>query len=452
MNLAALSSIRRLIIFALPICASSLTNMAINFFAMFFVAKLGTHPLAAGALAISTFITISMVLPIFYALSILISHQRGSNAPLSETGKIVKNGFWLALFLSIPTGILLWNAPHLLSFFKQDPELVLLTVPYFHYTPFALFTSLMANVVLQFYIGIGYPRFGFYVSLCSMPVSLIVAYSLVLGHWGSPQMGLAGVSCTTALVQTLFCTLIILYLFLSPQNKEYAIFSGGFWPDFGLCKKIFSLGSPIGIQFAGELAAMTSATYLMGYLGVFPLAASQITTQYSMLVVMIILGISQALSVLTSEAFGKKDIAQIREYLRAAIIVLLGFFVFIFIAFFGFSHYLAHFFIKPGAIGESSIYYFTHIFFMLTAFTMLADGFRNVFSSGLRGLHDSKAPMKIGILCLWLIALPASYLIGFIFSGGPIGLRVGFMTGFIVGAILLGNRYYKKIEALETTN
>jgi len=58
-------------------------------------------------------------------------------------------------------------------------------------------------------------------------------------------------------------------------------------------QKHFSLGFPIGIQFGAELAAMTVATYFMGYFGVIALAASQIVSQYSLIVVMVTLGLSQ---------------------------------------------------------------------------------------------------------------------------------------------------------------
>ena len=72
---------------------------------MMMVAQLGKEQLAAGSLAIPTFITIMTVTAtIFYAIGILISHHRGQNKTPTEIGLIVKNGFWLAIFLAFPAG------------------------------------------------------------------------------------------------------------------------------------------------------------------------------------------------------------------------------------------------------------------------------------------------------------------------------------------------------------
>ncbi len=79
-------------------------------------------------------------------------------------------------------------------------------------------------------------------------------------------------------------------------------------PNWSVCKKIFLLGYPIGMQFGGELAAMTVATYFMGYFGVTALAASQIVSQYALLIIMITLGLSQALSINIDNACDKPNV------------------------------------------------------------------------------------------------------------------------------------------------
>ena len=87
-------------VFALPISAGGIISAITGFISIMMVALLGKEQLAAGSLAISTFMTIMTVTAtIFYSVGILISHHRSQNKTPAEIGVIVKNGFWLAIFL-----------------------------------------------------------------------------------------------------------------------------------------------------------------------------------------------------------------------------------------------------------------------------------------------------------------------------------------------------------------
>ncbi len=442
----------KLIAFAMPLSASALINMLSSFAAMFMIAQLGEKELAAAALAVSTFITITMVVPIFYAQGILISHYRGQGKSAADIGELVKNGFFLAIILAIITGVLLWNADSILSLFGQDPQLIKLTPSYFHYAAFSMLPILIGAVIYQFYTGIGYPRFILFTSLVSMPTIILLSYGFILGKFGLPKLALAGVTCSGLIVQSTVCICILIYMTFAKSLSKYRIFSGSFLPNWHLCKNILFLGFPIGLQFGGELAAMTAATYFMGHFGVAALAASQIVSQYTMLVIMISLGLSQALSILISEAYGKKDGMMIKQYLTSALIVLSGVFIIILMIFILTPEYLVKFFNNENNPNNVYITHLAIIFFAISGVTLFADGIRNLFSGGLRGLHDSKSPMKSGIFCLWIISLPLSYLIAFKLHGGPIGLRIGFMSGFIIAAWLLGTKIYHKINLIIDAN
>jgi MATE family multidrug resistance protein len=440
---------RKVTIFALPISAGALLNMIASFGSMMMVANLGQAPLAAGALAVSTFLTIMTVVgTIFYAVGILISHGRGQGKSAAEIGEIVKNGFWLAVLLMLPAALILWHADKILLLLKQDPQLVALTHGYFHYAALLMVPFLCGSVMVQFFAGTGNPKFTLMTSAISLPAILLLAYGFILGNFGLPQLGLAGVTCASFIVQSIVCMSILIYMCWGKKPRQYRIFSGNFLPDWPLCKTIFLLGLPIGIQFGAELAAIAASTYFMGYFGVTALAASQISGQYSLLVVMIILGLSQALSVLSSEAYGKNNMPLVKQYLIASIYILLIFFAIVFLFFLFMPKMLIHFY--AGNLTDPVLIASAITFFAIAGITLLIDGVRNLFSGALRGLHDSKAPMHIGVICLWAVSLPASYLVGLTFNGGPVGLRIGFISGFLLAVLLLWARMRQKMHLITT--
>lgn len=439
--------IRKLSLFALPISLAALIGIVSSFIGMTMVSHLGKNELAAGALAVTTFMPVMTIgTTIFYAIGILISHYKGQGKSFIEIGAIVKNGLLLAGILSIPITLLLWNIDILLLLFKQDPALIALTREYFHFAALCVIPSLFIMVISQFYSGIGMPRFSMIISLISCPLIIILSYGFILGHFGLPKLGLGGITCSMLIVQFFILIGITIWMLISSEIKKYQIFSGKFNFNIYLCKTIFKLGFPIGVQFGGELTAIAVSTYFMGYFGVTALAASQIASQYFMIAIMLILGLSQALSILISEAYGKQEIHLVKQYLISALTILAILFSFFMLVVLLVPLSLMGIFIDIHNINNQNLIHLVTIFFILSAILIFVDGARNFLSAALRGLHDSKVPMIVGIICLWFVSLPVSYFIGFIFSGGPIGLRIGFISGFLLASILLWVRIQRKLK------
>lgn len=238
-------SIKKLTNFALPISMSLFVSMISGFFAMLIVSKLGKLELAAGALAISTYLPVMMVAStIFYAVGILIGHSRGQKKSLVEIGSIVRNGFWFAVLLAIVASSLLCNIDKVLILFKQNPILIGLTKNYFYFAALSIAPTLILVVISQFFTGIGNPKFTLFTSILSCPINILLTYGLVLGKFGLPKLALGGITCATLIVQLLFCVCILIYMSSQKEICKYRIFSGNLLPDWSICKAIFFLRLP----------------------------------------------------------------------------------------------------------------------------------------------------------------------------------------------------------------
>ncbi len=436
---------QKLFRFAIPISASHLLNIITSFISMKMLACLGQIPLAASALAVTTFITITVMIgAIFDAISILISHQNQNKT--QEAAIMIKHGFVLALILSIPEALVFWNIDGLLLYCGQDPQLVELCTPYFQFAAISVFPSLFTAVIMQYFFGIGKSQYTLWITLLCIPFTLLTSYGFILGHFGLPGLGLAGMTCANLVVQsTLLCCLM---LWFYRYRHQYPLFTGHSWFKWSTCKAILALGLPMGVQFGGEIAAITAATWLLGYFGTTPLAANQLVSQYFMIMLMLILGLNQAQAILISEAYGKKELHHISKYLTAAVFILSLYCLVSAVLFCGFpdlliSIYMGHQWIDP------SFHDLAKIFFTLSVIYLIIDGIRILLSGALRGMHQSKAPMRIGIFSLWLISTPVSYLVGFVWHQGPIGLRIGFMSGYLVACILLWFQTQKSLGILK---
>lgn len=439
----------RISLLALPISSARFVDLIASFIAMMMIAKLGTFYLAAAALAVSTYITIlTVVATSLYAVGILVSHERGKQSSQYAIGAIGQSGICCSLLMGALAGLILWHCDTILLILGQSKNLVSLCQQYFHFAALSITPTLLLTTLSQFHNGIDKPKFTMIISVIGLPLRIAFSYLFIFGKLGMPQLGLAGVMAAFFVVQLILLLGVFIYFLQNRHIKQYHIFTATFAIHRTTCMKILKIGLPIGIQFGGEIAAMTTATLLLGHFGVAALAASQIVAQYALLVVMISLGLSQALSILISEAYAKREINMIRQYLQASICLISGIFFIVNILFFCFPHQLTTLFSQQS---NDDIYHLATVFFMISGVILYIDGIRNLLSGALRGLQDSKTPMVIGVGSLWFISIPLCYLVAFHFHGGPIGLRISYGLGFAIASMMLWRLVYKKLADFKTS-
>lgn len=432
---------RQIIQYALPICVTNLLSMSVVFFVTMMLAQLGKTELAALAIANTCYLTISAFLnTCLYSTSILVGqHHVNGNKPV--VASIAWNSIWLSIILGAIGTVILWDADKFLLLVGQSQELVANTVIYFHYAALTMIPLLLGSAISQVYNGMGKPVISTIIIALRLPITIYISYELILGHY---HWGLAGASCALLISQVIMLLVTLVYMRYSEIWGYFTIKSKR-W-DWGQIKQIFNLGVHIGLQFLGELSAISAATFLMGYLGDVALASSQIVSQYTMLLIMIILGVSQAVAIRVSEACGLERYHLITTYTRTAFWIIFWVILLFALLYAIMPLPLMSLFIDVQNPNNVSLIHLTQWLMFLTLPMLVVDGIKNVLTSSLRGLKNSKMPMLIGTLSLWIVGLPVSYLIGIYYSGGPIGLRIGFSMGFVIAAVILWFyfQYYKK--------
>jgi len=436
---------------ATPIFASSIVNVLSSLVGMLMVARLGHLQLAAGALATSTFITLFvMAVTMLYSVGILIGNACGSD----DTDRVIRithSGFFLATIFGVIITAALYFAEDFLTWFGQAPHLVAIASGYFHTIAFGAIPVLWGMVILQFFIGISRPGFNMRFSLVGAPLNILLSYVFIFGKFGLPQMGLAGIGLATTIANWVLLTGIIIYLRYSSSCKKYPILSSKMQIDKTEVKNILKIGLPIGTQFGAELAAISVITYFMGWIGAVALAAQQIISQFTMLIVVVGIGISQAAAVMISQAYAKHDYDSIKQIGKASATLGLIIMSFTALCYILFPKVFIALYLNIHAAKNLPIVALASILFPIAGLLQIIDSARNIFAGALRGLHDSITPMMAGILCLWLLSIPTSYVVGFTFGLGAVGLRIGFVIGFLICALFLAWRFFATVNQLRVS-
>ncbi|MDQ2993850.1 MAG: MATE family efflux transporter, partial [Pseudomonadota bacterium] len=112
-------------------------------------------------------------------------------------------------------------------------------------------------------------------------------------------------------------------------------------------------------------------------------------------------------------------------------------------AFLLFPTSLAAFYMDVNNPNNATTLHLTILLFMITAFSQAFDGFRNIFIGILRGLFDTRFPMHMSLVTIWMIGMPLSYVLAFPLHYGAVGFVMGGALGMLSGAALMMHRWYK---------
>lgn len=323
-----------------------------------------------------------------------------------------------------------------LDHFGQAPELMPYIKPYFAIIGISTLFALGFNVLKQFTDGICRPMISMTLLMIGNLLNIFGNWVLIYGKLGFPEMGLTGAGISTLVSRALILLVFVVFIFKSKKMNEYARAIKEALLSRGEMKTVFKMGYPVGIQMALESSTFTFAAVMAGWLGVIQLAAHQVVITISQLFFLMMQGLSFAVSILVSNAFGRKDLGSVREYARKGYFMTLGISATLSVLLYCFRYQAAGIFTDSPEVSAMAV----SLFFLLFAY-QFGDGLQLCFANVLRGIQDVKPIMYAAFVSYYLIAIPSAYVLGFKTSLGIRGIWLGFPIGLTLAGIFFYARY-----------
>lgn len=351
-------------------------------------------------------------------------------------GITVKNGLVTNGIIGGISIILLTIIYFCLDHFGQAPELMPYIKPYFAIIGISTLFALGFNVLKQFTDGICRPMISMTLLMIGNLLNIFGNWVLIYGKLGFPEMGLTGAGISTLVSRALILIVFAVYIFKSKKMNEYARAIKDALLSRDKMKGVFKMGYPVGIQMALESSTFTFAAVMAGWLGVIQLAAHQVVITISQLFFLMMQGLSFAVSILVSNAFGRKDLGSVREYARKGYFMTLGISVTLSALLYCFRYQAAGIFTDSPEVSAMAV----SLFFLLFAY-QFGDGLQLCFANVLRGIQDVRPIMYAAFVSYYLIAIPSAYVLGFKTSLGIHGIWLGFPIGLTLAGIFFYARY-----------
>ncbi|WP_342361216.1 MATE family efflux transporter [Terrarubrum flagellatum] len=428
---------------AWPLILGNFAQNMLTFVDLILLGWIGSRALAAGALGTNLyFATFIFGIGVTAAVAPLLAEELGARKhSVREVRRSVRQGFWVSVSISVPIWIALWNGESILRAFGQEPDLAHEAGRYLHALQWSTLPGLGFLVLRQFLAARERPRWALAIQVVALPVNAFLAWALIFGHFGLPELGLVGAGLATTIVSWLAFFAIAAVVALDRSFRRYHLF-GRFWrADWPRYGKLWAIGLPIGLTLLFEVTIFSAATFVMGRLGAAELAAHAIALQIASASFMVPMGLSQAATVRVGLSFGARDpegigragwtaFALTMAYMSASAIILMVI-----------PATLAGLFLDSANPANAAVLGFAVAYLLIAALFQLVDGAQSVAAGMLRGLQDTRWPMVIALVGYWLIGAPLGVALAFGTNLRGSGVWIGLATGLAVVALALMARW-----------
>ncbi len=422
----------RTLAIAMPLILSSLLSMGITITDVVMMAWLGSPELAAGA-AVSDFYSIVVYLAggTLGALSALLAESRGAGRE-PDCAAWIAQSFRLALLLALPGALLICAVPQLLALIGAETTVVTAAGDYAPMLALTFVLLLLTRVWHQCFAAFERTRTILAGMLISLPLNALGNYALMYGHWGLPELGLAGIGLSSAI-----CAAILLFWYSLQARRALWYRPIGrllLRKDPQRHCKLLRLGLPIGLTSLGETGVFLLATLLIAGFSIDELAAHTLTLRLAGILYAVPLGLSQAATVRAGLAYGAKDLTGMRRVLRIQLGLALLWGLPLALLLLGARESLT-LWLLPDAGNRLVLLETASLLLLLLALIQPADSLTTQTTGFLRGLQDTRRPMQLIVCSQWLLALPLGLLLGFGAGLGATGIWLGLGSGILLACI-----------------
>ncbi len=426
---AASSFTARVASLAWPIVVGQLAVIMNGVMDTMMTARYSAIDLAALGLGASVYVSIFVGLSgVMQALSPTIGQLYGAKK-YDAIGHQVRQGVWLAIFLSLVGSTLLLFPDPLLNIAEAPPALDSKVREYLALLSIALPATLGFRVFAALNTAVSRPRMVMTIQVGTLVLLKLPLNALfIFGGLGLPAMGTPGAAIATCVAAWLALGVGWLFAARGESYRQFQIQGHGFEkPSWPTQRALLKLGLPMGMSYLIEVTAFTFMALFIARLGSETLAAHQIAGNFGTVLYMLPLSIASATGILVAQEIGAGRLSAARHAgdagIRLGVIVAVSIGL---LVYFSRAHIVALYTPDPqiAAIAVS--------LFLFISFYQFVDAVQVGAAFVLRAYKVATIPTLMYAIGLWGIGLGGGYLLGFdVLGNTPDALRgaAGFWLG-----------------------
>ena len=432
---------KKIIKLSVPLFIAQFAQTAMGFVDTVMAGGVSSTDMAAVAIASSIWLPcILFGVGVLMAVVPLTAQAHGAN-DLEQIPKTGQQGLYLALLLSIPIGVILFNAGMLMTLMDIEDLLALITIKYLYAMIFAIPAFLLFQALRNYIEGLSLTKPAMVIGFLGLLLNIPLNWMFVYGELGAPAMGGAGCGVATAIVYWFMSMALAGYVYYTRKLKHYPLFINFTKPDMKHILSISKLGLPVAVAMFFEVTIFAAIAILVAPLGAKVVASHQIAINFSSMIFMLPMSIANAVSIRVGFNLGKKSNNGAKQASYAGFAIGLGASIITALSTVIFKEQIALLYSDHREVIDLAI-----ALILFSAIYQCIDAIQVVAAGALRGYKEMNAIFTRTFISYWIVGLPLGYVLGMTDlltePLGAVGFWIGITVGLTVAAILLGQRLY----------
>jgi MATE family multidrug resistance protein len=326
---------------------------------------------------------------------------------------------------------------NILRHLDQDPQVVVLALPFMVLVGLSIIPMLLFMTLKQFTDGLEYTKTAMMLSLAAMPVNIFLNWLLIYGNWGFPRLELVGAGYATLITRTLIFVVLGIIVLKHRTFSRFMDVRRHQWKyNFQTMRQLLRIGIPSSMQLGVEVCAFAVSGIIIGTISAVSQAAHQIALSCAAFTFMVSMGLSQAGSIRVSNAYGRADWEKIRVIGKTTLITALLYGSFCAVVFIILRWQL------PLIFNENpEVIHLSAVLLLFAAVFQISDATQATGAGLLRGIKDVRLPTILITIAYWVIGLPFGWMLAFPYHMGAAGMWLGLIVGLTLASIFLSSRF-----------
>lgn len=400
----------RVAVVAIPIALQSMITVGVNMMDTIMVGRIGETELSAVSLA-NSFIQIYNILCMGLSMgaSVLVARYYGMKNQ-KDMKKSVAIMLRLAILIATLFAVFTALIPgSIMRIYTTEEPIIARGIEYLEWSVITYYfygLSLTTTIVLR---AVGKARIPLFTSIGAFFINVGANYVFIFGHFGAPEMGVAGAALGTLIARLFEFSVIVGYLLFRDRAIGFRI-KDFFMKTGDLVAEYVRISIPVLISDGILALGNNSVAMVIGRIGGEFVAANAVTAVTQQISTVLTQGFSQTGAILTGQTLGKgeREKAQEEGYAFLGVGLMLG--VFSAAVILGISDFV----IRSYQLSENTARIAEQLMDAISII-VLFQSVNSIMTKGvLRGGGDTKVLMAADNIFLWVASLPLGLLAAFV--------------------------------------